>query len=50
MFIFEITPDWIFHTLFFLSLTAMILGFVFGKAKLIKQYKSRGVKSSTYFK
>lgn len=38
MFIFEITPNWIFHTLFYLSLVAMILGFVFGKAKLIKQY------------
>jgi len=38
MFIFEITPNWIFHTLFYLSVTAMVLGFVFGKAKLIKQY------------
>jgi cell shape-determining protein MreC len=38
MFIFDITPAWIFHTLFYLSLVAMILGFVFGKAKLIKQY------------
>jgi uncharacterized membrane protein len=38
MFIFEITPDWIFHALFYTSLVAMILGFVFGKAKLIKQY------------
>lgn len=38
MFIFEITPDWIFHTLFYISLIATVLGFVFGKAKLIKQY------------
>lgn len=38
MFIFEITPDWVFHTLFYLSLVATILGFVFGKAKLIKRY------------
>ena len=38
MFIFEITPSWIFHTLWYGSLLAMILGFVFGKAKLIKQY------------
>ena len=38
MFIFEITPNWIFHTLFYVSIVSMILGFVFGKAKLIKQY------------
>ena len=38
MWIFSITPDWIFHTLFYVSIVAMILGFVFGKAKLIKQY------------
>jgi uncharacterized membrane protein (DUF106 family) len=38
MFIYSITPDWIFHTLFWLSLLATIIGFVFGKAKLIKQY------------
>ena len=38
MFIFEVTPNWIFHTLFYASIVAMILGFVFGKAKLIKQY------------
>jgi cell division protein FtsB len=38
MFIYSITPDWIFHTLFWLSLLAAILGFGFGKAKFIKQY------------
>jgi len=38
MFIYSITPDWIFHTLFWLSLLAAILGFGFGKAKLIQQY------------
>lgn len=38
MFIFEITPSWIFHSLFYLSIVSMILGFVFGKAKLIKQW------------
>ena len=38
MWIFSITPNWIFHTLFYASLVSMILGFVFGKAKLIKQY------------
>jgi len=38
MFIYSITPDWIFHTLFYLSLVAVILGFAFGKAKLIKRY------------
>jgi uncharacterized membrane protein (DUF106 family) len=38
MFIYSITPDWIFHTLFYLSILAMILGFAFGKAKFIKQY------------
>lgn len=38
MFIFEITPSWVFHTLFYLSIVSMILGFVFGKAKLIKQW------------
>ena len=38
MWIFSITPDWIFHSLFYVSVVAMILGFVFGKAKLIKQY------------
>lgn len=38
MFIFEITPSWVFHTLFYGSILAMILGFVFGKARLIKQW------------
>lgn len=38
MFIFEITPSWVFHSLFYLSIVSMILGFVFGKAKLIKQW------------
>ena len=38
MFIFEVTPNWIFHSLFYLSIVSVILGFVFGKAKLIKQY------------
>jgi AAA15 family ATPase/GTPase len=38
MFIFEVTPNWIFHSLFYLSIVSIILGFVFGKAKLIKQY------------
>jgi cell shape-determining protein MreC len=38
MFIFEITPNWIFHGLFYTSVVSMILGFAFGKAKLIKQY------------
>lgn len=38
MFIFEITPSWIFHSLFYLSIVSMILGFAFGKAKLIKQW------------
>lgn len=38
MFIFEITPDWIFHSLFYLSIVSMILGFAFGKAKFIKQW------------
>lgn len=38
MFIFEITPSWVFHTLFYGSILAMILGFVFGKAKLIRQW------------
>ena len=38
MFIFEVTPNWIFHSLFYLSIVAMILGFAFGKAKLIKSY------------
>jgi cell shape-determining protein MreC len=38
MFIFEITPNWIFHSLFYLSIVSMVLGFAFGKAALIKQY------------
>lgn len=38
MFIYSVTPDWIFHTLFYLSIVAMILGFAFGKVKFIKQY------------
>lgn len=38
MFIFEITPSWVFHSLFYLSIVSMILGFAFSKAKLIKQY------------
>lgn len=38
MFIFEITPSWVFHSLFYLSIVSIILGFAFGKAKLIKRY------------
>jgi len=38
MFIFEVTPNWIFHSLFYLSIVSIILGFAFGKAKLIKKY------------
>jgi len=38
MFIFEVTPNWIFHSLFYLSIVSIILGFAFGKATLIKQY------------
>ena len=38
MWIFSITPDWIFHSLLGASIVAMILGFIFGKAKLIQQY------------
>jgi hypothetical protein len=38
MFIFEVTPNWIFHSLFYLSIVSIVLGFVFGKAKLIKQW------------
>lgn len=38
MFIFEVTPNWIFHSLFYLSIVSIILGFAFSKAKLIKQY------------
>jgi uncharacterized membrane protein (DUF106 family) len=38
MFIFEITPSWVFHSLFYLSIVSIILGFVFGKVKLIRRY------------
>jgi len=38
MWILSITPDWVFHALFYLSLVATILGFAFSKAKFIKQY------------
>lgn len=38
MFIYSVTPECIFHSLFYLSIVSMILGFAFGKAKLIKQY------------
>lgn len=38
MWIIQFTPDWVFHTLFYLSLAATILGFAFGTIKFIKQY------------
>jgi len=38
MFIFEVTPNWIFHSLFYLSIVSIILGFAFGKAKFIRRY------------
>jgi len=38
MLIFELTPGWVFHSLFYLSIVAMITGFFFGKVKFIKQY------------
>jgi hypothetical protein len=38
MWIVQHLPDWVFHTLFFLSLTATLLGFFLGQVKYIKQY------------
>jgi hypothetical protein len=38
MWIVQYLPDWVFHTLFFLSLTATLLGFFLGQVKYIKQY------------
>lgn len=38
MWIIQITPDWVFHALFYLSLVATVLGFAFGTVKFIKQY------------
>ena len=38
MFIFEITPDWVFHTLFYASLLSVLAGFFLGKVSFIKQY------------
>jgi len=38
MWIVQHLPDWVFHSLFFLSLTATLLGFFLGQAKYIKQY------------
>jgi len=38
MWIFTITPDWLYHTLFFTSLTAVLVGLFLGKISFIKQY------------
>ncbi len=38
MFIFEITPDWLYHTLFFASLLALLAGLFLAKVPFIKQY------------
>ena len=38
MWIFTIIPDWVFHTLFFGSLLATLMGFFLSKVALIKQY------------
>ncbi len=38
MFIFEITPDWLYHTLFFASLLSVLAGFFLAKVPLVKQY------------
>jgi hypothetical protein len=38
MFIFEITPDWLYHTIFFASLTSVLAGFFLAKVPFIKQY------------
>ncbi len=38
MFIFEITPDWLYHTLFFASLIAVLVGTFLKNLSFIKQY------------
>ena len=38
MWIIQILPNWVFHTLFGLSLVATLLGFFLGQVKYIKQY------------
>jgi hypothetical protein len=38
MWIFSVTPDWLYHTLFFTSLTAVLAGFFLAKVPLVKQY------------
>lgn len=40
MWIFEITPDWIFHTLFYASLLAVLIGIFLKKVPFIQQYTS----------
>ena len=38
MFIFEITPDWIYHTLFFTSLLSVLVGLFLKNLSFIKKY------------
>ncbi len=38
MLIFEITPNWLYHTMLIASLLAVLMGFFLGKAAFIKQY------------
>lgn len=38
MWIFEITPDWLYHTLFFASLLALLIGHFLRNLSFIKQY------------
>lgn len=38
MFIFEITPDWLYHTLFFGSLLAVLVGVFLKNLSFVKQY------------
>lgn len=38
MWIFAITPDWVFHTLFYGSLLATLAGFFLGKVRFLQPY------------
>ena len=38
MWIFEVTPDWVFHTLFYASLLAVLIGVFLKKLPFIQQY------------
>lgn len=38
MWVFTFAPDWIFHTIFFVSLIATLMGFLFGGFPLIGRY------------